>query len=206
VTDSRRVRLDTVLAAYQKIPILAELAFRSPLVPPSGSLISPIAIVGEAPGADEVIKGEPFVGRAGKHLQKLLQRAGVPWDWLYVTNVIPYRPPGNRTPYPFEVMASQQRLLAELSIVEPVVVISLGATAWNAFGQPAGKFSLARGKWHKLAYDIALPPADLLVTWHPAAALRDRVSDRELAEHLMTILRNNDADSDRGASSGSGAA
>lgn len=204
MTDRRRQQLEMVLTAYEDISILASLRSKSPLVPPSGPVDSPIVLVGEAPGADEVIKLAPFVGRAGQLLRQYLRRAGLGWDQLYVTNTVLYRPPGNRTPYPFEVQASLQRLMSELAIVRPVVVVTLGATAWSALGNPSARYSEARGKWHQLKYDLALPPADLLVTWHPAAALRDRIADRELAEHLTMILRNTD-DSNRGAPSGAAA-
>jgi uracil-DNA glycosylase len=200
VEETRRQRLDRVIDEYSRTQILRPLAAQSPLVPPGGPLTSPVVVIGEAPGADEVTKGAPFVGRAGQHLQYLLKReARLDWLLLYRTNVVLFRPPGNRTPYPFEIMASVPRLEAELDIVRPLMVLALGATAWNAMCRIMicdVPYSHARGRW--FPYGITGSHcADLLVTWHPSAALRDARADRELAETLHRISGIAD-DHDRG--------
>lgn len=187
----KRQHLDNVLAEYAKTGMLGHLAEQSPLVPPSGPLDSPVMVIGEAPGADEVTMLRPFVGRSGQHLQWLLQHeASLKWGLLYVTNVVLFRPPGNRQPYPFEVKASTGRLMEELAIIQPVLVLAFGATAWSALEDATDAYSLAyaeaRGKWHTLNYS-ALRSADLLVSWHPSAALRDARADAELTEHLKMI-------------------
>ena len=187
----KRGHLDNVLAEYAETKMLQHLAAESPLVPPSGPLDSPLMVIGEAPGADEVRMLHPFVGRSGQHLQwQLAHEASLKWELLYVTNVVLFRPPGNRQPYPFEVKASLGRLMEELAIVQPVVVVALGATAWSALEDmtdAAGlEYAQARGKWHTLHYS-SLRSADLLVTWHPSAALRDARADSEFTEHLKMI-------------------
>jgi len=146
--------------------IFARLAAGRPVVPgfgPPGAL----AVVGEAPGRDEERLGRPFVGRSGKFLQRMFADAEIPWDLCYVMNVVPWRPPNNRTPYPFEVQASVQRVAAELDIVAPVVVVAAGSVAWEGLGGkslcPAED---ALFRWHDLEGRrvLALP--------HPARILR----------------------------------
>lgn len=204
----RRQDLEAAIAEYRLHPMLGELRRESQgvLVPPSGPLEAPIVLCGEAPGEDEILQDAPFVGRAGQHLRYLLKRAGINPSVLYITNVVLYRPLGNRTPYPYEYLASRPRLMRELAIVKPLVVVSLGATAYFTLSYDGGlPYSQARGKWLPLRYSQECPPADLLVTWHPSAALRDRIADDELAAHLKLIMRNGDDSSDRRQASTAGA-
>jgi len=186
MTDGRQLALDKVLETYAAAPMLQELAARSPLVRPSGPLNAPLMLVGEAPGRDEVIQGAPFVGAAGTLLDHLLERAGIIRRYAYVTNTVLYRPPGNRTPYPFEIQVSAPRLQQEIMIVRPEIVIALGSTAARAIGPRNVPVTELRGKWHAL--NTGDHHCDLLVTWHPAAALRDRTAEQELAKHLITVM------------------
>ena len=196
----RRQDLEAAIAEYRLHPMLGELRRESQgvLVPPSGPLDAPIVLCGEGPGEEETLQGAPFVGRAGQHLRYLLKRAGIEPGVCYITNVVLYRPLGNRTPYPYEYLASRPRLMRELEIVQPRVVVTLGATAYFTLCFDGGlPYSQARGRWLPLPYLRECPPADLLVTWHPSAALRDRNADDELAAHLKLIMRNGDDSSDR---------
>lgn len=180
---------------YAKIAVLQPVAFGRRLVPAHGPLDAPMAVVGEAPGAEEDREGRPFVGPSGQLLQALFAQAGLPWDMCYVTNVLPWRPPGNRTPYPFEVIASYGRVEKEIGIISPVAVIAAGAVAWSCLSQnELGGFSGARGRWHRVPWKgwAVLPVR------HPAAILRLSGRDRELAEEdtvraLRTALEASDA-------------
>jgi uracil-DNA glycosylase len=195
--EERGRLLSLALGEYQRLPVLADLAARSPLVPPDGPLMSPVMLVGEAPGAEEARQLVPFVGRAGQLLDHLLKRAGLERRLAFVTNSVLYRPPGNRTPHPYEVMASRPLLQAELAIVRPVVVVALGLTAWRILSfADLPPYPQARGKWYRVQY-MPAHSADLLVTWHPAAALRDRRAEEELAAHLRKITGVRDDDYDR---------
>jgi uracil-DNA glycosylase len=92
----------------------------------------------------------------------------------YVTNVLPWRPPGNRTPYPFQVRASEERLAAEIALVDPVIVVAAGAVAWRGVTrEKAGRFDEARFAWHEL------DGRRLLCIPHPAALLRLKGAERE---------------------------
>jgi uracil-DNA glycosylase family 4 len=166
--------LDALYEAYAGNHLFARLAEGREMVRghgPHGAL----AVVGEAPGGTEERTRRPFTGPAGKLFQDIFARAEVPWELCYVTNVVPWRPPGNRTPYPFEVTASQSRLAAELDVVAPVVVVAAGAVAWRGLGaESLGKFEDARFRWHDLNGRrlLALP--------HPSYIMR--LSAREVPE------------------------
>lgn len=172
-------RMTEAYQVYAAQPALARLAEGRKLVPGHGLLNAPVMVVGEAPGEQEEKQGRPFVGPAGKLLQKLLYAADIAWEFCYVTNVVPWRPPGNRTPYPFEVQLSQGRLAEEVSLVDPVVVIAAGDVAWRCLTRNAmGPFAEARFHWHDLGGRrlVAVPhPSYLLrltdtekVTWTDA--------------------------------------
>jgi uracil-DNA glycosylase len=155
-----------------------------------------VSIVGEAPGADEVIKNEPFVGRAGHELSAILTKLGIERDRLHITNTFLARPPDNQVLWFFEPyngtddpesvefyrsrvlrkewIHSLARLHDELVEIKPKLIITLGATAlWALTGEEQiGRF---RGKWTQ-ARHLGVP---LLPTWHPAALLYDRAKKGE---------------------------
>jgi len=167
--DARQAALDVLYRDYAQITVLQQLAAGRRLVPGHGPLDSPLAVVGEAPGAEEARQGQPFVGPSGQLLQDLFGRAGLPWGMCYVMNVLPWRPPGNRTPYPFGVQASWTRVSGEIAVVDPVVVIAAGATAWKGLTDgDHGSFSDARFHWSQLN------GRRLLAIPHPSAILREK--------------------------------
>jgi uracil-DNA glycosylase len=181
---SRKAAMDSAYEQYAKIPLLAELADGRRLVRGCGPLDSPFTVVGEAPGAEEERSGKPFTGLSGSLLQELFARAGIPWRLCYVTNTVSWRPPGNRTPYPFQVQASAGRLWQEIGIVDPVVVVTAGGTAWRGVTRDRlGRFEEARWKWHDLER------RRLLAIPHPAAILRRTGLDRSQWErHTVEAL------------------
>jgi DNA polymerase len=164
---SRESAMDSLYEQYAATPVLAELAAGRKLVRGHGPLDSPFLVVGEAPGAEEEKQGKPFVGPSGSLLQELFHRAGIPWRLCYVTNTVCWRPPGNRTPYPFQVQASWQRLADEITVVDPVVVVAAGSVAWHGVTRKdLGSFETARFQWHDLN------GRRLLAVPHPAYILR----------------------------------
>jgi uracil-DNA glycosylase len=173
--------------AYEEVPALNRLRSESPvLVRGSGYMRSPVVLVGEAPGAEEEKRKAPFVGPSGLLLGQLLNDVGFHRSLCYVTNVVCYRPAGNRTPYPFEIAASRGRLLAEIEAVAPMLVITLGKTARRALRPDGDPVSFCHGKvedsreipsgLHGKGDPVFLEPGHdykMLPTFHPAAALRD---------------------------------
>lgn len=142
----------------------------------TGPLNASIALVGEAPGAQEDAEGVPFVGDAGKELNRVLDLVGIDRSRLYITNVVLVRPPGNSTPRLWEIAYGRKRLRTELGIVEPDLVILAGATAYSsAF---PGSLSQAVGKIRHTDTRAYLP------VWHPAACLRSSIRQSENEQYF----------------------
>lgn len=131
-----------------------------------------ILLVGEAPGADEDREGKPFVGRSGMLLNKMLAAVGIERKDCYVTNILMWRPPGNRTPTTAEVAVSLPFLKRKIELINPEVIVALGAPAANALMDMEEPISKIRGKWFEYAPSIGNKIA-LLPTFHPAYLLRN---------------------------------
>jgi DNA polymerase len=136
------------------------------MVPGHGDPTARVVVVGEAPGASEDREGRPFVGRAGRLLDEVLERAGLPREEVWVTNVVKARPPGNRDPRPDEVEHCWPWLQAELELLRPWLLVPLGRHALGRFVSGAKITQVAgtriRGQDGR----------DLFPLLHPAAALR----------------------------------
>lgn len=159
--------LETLLEAFQGCGLKAtakNLCFYR------GAEQAPLMIIGEAPGRDEDLAGKPFVGRAGMLLDKMLAAIGVGEKDVHITNIVYWRPPGNRTPTPQEALACRPFLERQAELVAPRVVLAVGgAAAKQLFDVPDGIMRL-RGKWR----DITLGghAARAMATLHPAYLLR----------------------------------
>ncbi len=136
------------------------------LVPGEGSPEADVVVIGEAPGASEDKVGRPFVGAAGKFLDKLLAEAGLERADVFITNVVKARPPGNRDPKPDEVRHHMPWLEAQLELIRPRYLVTLGRHALNRFA-PDAKISAVHG--------TPLPAGGrtLFPLFHPAAALHN---------------------------------
>ncbi len=130
---------------------------------PNSSLI----LVGEGPGAREDELGEPFVGKAGQLLTKILEAINLEREKVYISNIVKCRPPNNRPPSSQEMEVCMPWLKEEFRLIRPKVLVLLGATAYKGLIDPQGKITRDRGKW--------IEKKDLLImpTFHPAALLRD---------------------------------
>lgn len=132
-----------------------------------GSPRSRLMFIGEGPGAEEDIRGEPFVGRSGKLLDRLIaEELGTDRDHLYIANVVCCRPPGNRDPLPEEIAACRPWLDAKLEIIDPRVIITLGNFATRRILATTEGITRMRGREHPWQGRVVVP------TFHPAAALR----------------------------------
>jgi DNA polymerase len=125
-----------------------------------------VLLVGEAPGANEDATGSPFVGKAGRLLDQLLDEVGLPRDTVAVTNVLKCRPPGNRKPTAVEVGNCRGWLAAQLAVVDPALVVAMGGTAVEWFFGRGAKIGPLRGQIHERSGRRVLP------TYHPSAAIR----------------------------------
>lgn len=130
-----------------------------------------LMIIGEAPGREEDLEGKPFVGAAGQLLNKILAAAGMPRESVYITNIVPWRPPGNRKPTPLETQICLPFVKRHIALAQPKKLLLLGGTPANALtGKPEGITRL-RGRWHALQLGNALE-IKALPTFHPAYLLR----------------------------------
>ena len=132
-----------------------------------GNLKAPLVFIGEAPGADEDEKGEPFVGRAGQLLTQTLSKVGVTRDQIYIANILKCRPPDNRTPRPDEMAACLPHLLKQLDWIQPGRICAMGNIAVQALLQTTQGISRLRGQYHDFK------GRKLFATFHPAYVLRN---------------------------------
>jgi DNA polymerase len=143
--------------------------------------------VGEAPGANEDEQGRPFVGEAGQLLTKILGAIQLSRDEVFICNVLKHRPPGNRDPLPDEVLACQPYLLRQIELVKPRVILALGRFAAQTLLQTGAAIGALRGKVHRYH---GVP---LIVTYHPAALLRNEAWKRPTWEDVKLARRILDA-------------
>jgi DNA polymerase len=127
-----------------------------------------VMVIGEAPGADEDTKGEPFVGRAGQLLDKMLLAIGFPREEVFIANILKSRPPGNRDPLPIEVEACEPYLWKQIELIRPKMILCMGRIAGtNLLKNGIDTLAKMRGS----IYDYM--GAKVMVTYHPAALLRN---------------------------------
>jgi uracil-DNA glycosylase len=148
-----------------------------------GNETAELMFVGEAPGADEDAQGEPFVGRAGQLLTKIIQAMGYRREEVYICNVLKCRPPENRTPLPDEVANCLPYLLRQIELIRPKVIVALGATALRALLDIQIGITKMRGTW----YDFHGIP--IMPTFHPAYLLRNPPAKREVWQDMQTVLQ-----------------
>ena len=140
-----------------------------------------LMFVGEAPGADEDIQGEPFVGRAGQLLTKIIEAIELRREDVYIANVIKCRPPGNRNPEPDEVEQCEPFLFRQIDIIKPKVIVALGKFAAQCLLKTEAPISSIRGR------EFAYRDAVLIPTYHPAYLLRNPSAKRDVWEDMKKV-------------------
>jgi uracil-DNA glycosylase len=146
-----------------------------------GNSDADLMFVGEAPGADEDIQGEPFVGRAGQLLTKIIEAIGLARSDVYIANVIKCRPPGNRNPEPDEVERCEPFLFRQIDMVKPKVIVALGKFAAQSLLKTNDPITRMRGREYRFR------SATLIPTFHPAYLLRNPSSKREVWEDMKRV-------------------
>jgi uracil-DNA glycosylase len=144
-----------------------------------------LMIVGEAPGRDEDLEGKPFVGRAGMLLDKMLAAIGLSEADVHITNIVYWRPPGNRTPTPQEAIACRPFLERQVALVAPDVVLALGGAAAKHLFDVADGIMRVRGKWRDI--EIGGHKARAIATLHPAYLLRTPAAKGMAWRDLLAI-------------------
>jgi uracil-DNA glycosylase len=169
--------LDELKATLERFEGCALRLTASQLVFADGSPEGRVMFVGEAPGREEDMRGLPFVGRSGQLLDRMLRAIGLDRTKVYIANLVPWRPPGNRTPTPQEAAICRPFLERQIELVDPKVLVCLGAPSSQALlGSKDGILKL-RGRW--VHYELPggrLVPA--MATLHPAFLLRQPVQKR----------------------------
>lgn len=148
-----------------------------------GAMNPPVMFIGEGPGAEEDKAGRPFVGPAGQLLDSMIRAMGLTRESCYIANIVKCRPPNNAVPRPDQTGPCMPYLFAQIRRVRPRFVVALGATAAKAlFGKPEVSVGRLRGRLHQWG-DIPL-----VVTYHPAALLRDPGFKRPAWEDLKLVM------------------
>jgi len=155
---------------------------RTQVVFGTGDPTADLVFIGEAPGRDEDLKGEPFVGKAGKLLDKMLAAIGLDRRRVYIMNTIKCRPPGNRDPQPDEVAACHDWFARQLAILRPKVICLLGRVAAQKVLGTEAPLRALRGRWHEL------DGVPVLVSYHPAYLLRSPAQKRQSWQDLLTLV------------------
>jgi uracil-DNA glycosylase family 4 len=155
-----------------------------------GNADADLMFVGEAPGADEDKQGEPFVGRAGQLLTKIIETMGFARGDVYIANILKCRPDtpgsafGNRAPTPVEMQTCRPYLIEQIEIIQPKVLVALGAVAVEGLLGSRGTMRELRGRWHSYS------GTPLMITYHPAYLLRNQSPSekRKVWEDMLLVL------------------
>jgi DNA polymerase len=154
---------------------------RSQVVFGVGNPSADLMFVGEAPGADEDVQGEPFVGKAGQLLTRIIEAINLKREDVYIANVIKCRPPGNRNPEPDEVAECEPFLFRQIDAIKPRVIVALGKFAAQCLLRSEVPITRLRGK------EFAYRDAILIPTFHPAYLLRNPPAKREVWEDMKRV-------------------
>jgi uracil-DNA glycosylase family 4 len=141
-----------------------------------------VMFVGEGPGADEDLQGEPFVGRAGQLLTQIIKAMGFAREDVYIANVVKCRPPGNRNPEPDEIATCSPFLHAQIAAIRPSVIVALGKFAAQTLLGTDTPISRLRGQFHPMGDTVVMP------TFHPSYLLRNPAAKREVWDDMKMVM------------------
>ena len=180
---ARRVRLEQIAQEVAGCTRCALFQSRSQTVFARGNPESELMFVGEGPGAEEDAQGLPFVGAAGQLLDKMIVAMGYAADDVYIANIVKCRPPSNRKPLPVEMETCEGYLHEQIALVQPKVIVALGATAVEGLLKISGITRL-RGTWRLYRGEVPVMP-----TFHPAYLLRQPQDKRLVWSDLQQVMQ-----------------
>ncbi len=180
----RKRALDLIAAQVSECAACGLHSARKQAVFARGIGSSGLCFVGEGPGAEEDEQGLPFVGAAGQLLDKMIEAMGFSRDEVYVANIVKCRPPNNRKPAADEMAECVRYLEQQIAVLNPEVIVALGATAVQGLLGTTEGITRLRGKWKLYKGRIAVMP-----TFHPAYLLRTPSAKREVWTDLQSVLR-----------------
>jgi uracil-DNA glycosylase len=179
--------LDELRAILEKFDGCALKATATQLVFADGNPSAKVMFVGEAPGRDEDIEGLPFVGRSGKLLDRMLAAIGLDRTSVYIANIVPWRPPGNRTPTPQESQICLPFVMRQIELVDPDILVCMGnPSAQTLLGLKEG-ITKTRGRWFK--FDTGKREIRAMPTFHPAFLLRSPLQKRFAWRDFLVIKK-----------------
>jgi DNA polymerase len=163
---------------------------RTNAVPGEGNPDARIMFIGEAPGADEDAQGRPFVGRAGQLLDKIITACGLKRSDVFIGNILKCRPPENRDPRAEEIISCLPYLQKQIEIIEPEIIVALGAHAARTLLNTTKSIGQLRGQFHEYYAGIGRPPIKLMATYHTAYLLRSYTPEnrRRVWEDMKKVL------------------
>ena len=163
---------------------------RTHAVPGEGNPNARIMFVGEAPGADEDAQGRPFVGRAGQLLDRIIEACGLKRNDVFIGNILKCRPPENRDPRAEEIISCLPLLQRQIEIIEPEIIVALGAHAARTLLNTTKPIGQLRGQFHEYYAGIGRPPIKLMATFHTAYLLRNYTPEnrRRVWEDMKKVL------------------
>lgn len=179
--------LDELRAALDSFEGCALKRTATNLVFARGNPRADVMFIGEAPGAEEDRAGLPFVGASGRLLDRMLSFIGLDEQSVYITNILFWRPPGNRNPTDPEVAACLPFVRRHIALMRPRVVVTLGRPAMNAVLGINERITRARGRWFEYVDDSLDAPIPAMPTFHPAYLLRNPAQKRESWMDLLTL-------------------
>ena len=188
--------LRDILAAFDGCALKATA---TNLVFGEGNPRAPVIFIGEAPGRDEDRLGRPFVGVSGQLLDVMLGHIGLDRINAYITNILPWRPPGNRQPTPTEIAACLPFIQRHIELIGPRILVLLGGTATKTLLQRHEGITRIRGRWIEYQPPGPGQPIPTMTTYHPAFLLRQPLQKREAWRDFLSVRERLDQDSETAA-------
>jgi len=179
--------LDELRATLERFDGCALKATATQLVFADGNPQARVMLVGEAPGRDEDIEGLPFVGRSGKLLDRMLAAIGLDRTGVYIANIVPWRPPGNRTPTPQEQQTCLPFILRQIELTDPDILVCLGGPSAQALLNIKDGITKTRGRW--FTFDTGAREIRAIATFHPAFLLRSPLQKRFAWRDFLAIKK-----------------
>src|SRR5512135_2492159 len=179
--------LEELRAILEKFDGCALKATATQLVFADGNAQARVMFVGEAPGRDEDIEGLPFVGRSGKLLDRMLAAIGLDRTSVYIANIVPWRPPGNRTPTPQESQICLPFILRQIELVDPDILVCLGNPSAQMLLSLKEGITKTRGRW--FSFNTGKREIRALATFHPAFLLRSPLQKRFAWRDFLAIKK-----------------
>jgi DNA polymerase len=176
--------LRAILEHFDGCPLKATA---TQLVFADGNPQARLMLVGEAPGRDEDIEGLPFVGRSGKLLDRMLAAIGLDRSSVYIANIVPWRPPGNRDPSPHETAVCLPFIRRQIELCDPDILVCLGKPSMQTLLETNEPISKARGRWYR--YNTGKREIRAMPTFHPAFLLRSPLQKRLAWRDFLAIRK-----------------